>query len=247
MKKHPRTRAERISRFVYSFTLFSFILPIAFIIYCLCIWNEAVEAVTGRTYADYVLMLMQCLLGIVVIHVPMLFSRQFRVELPTPLYVMYIVFLYAAIFLGEVRSFYYKVPYWDSILHAFSSMMTGCLGFMLVALLNRSEQTKLSLSPFFVAMFAFCFSLAVGAVWEIYDFFSDALLNTNMQKFITAQGEIVLVHEALTDTMHDFVIDALGALLASVTDFFSLRSGKGWASDLITTYSSKEEKSKRNR
>ena len=242
MKKHPRTRAERISRFVYSFTLFSFILPIAFIIYCLCIWNEAVEAVTGRTYADYVLMLMQCLLGIVVIHVPMLFSRQFRVELPTPLYVMYIVFLYAAIFLGEVRSFYYKVPYWDSILHAFSSMMTGCLGFMLVALLNRSEHARLSLSPFFVAMFAFCFALTVGAVWEVYEFASDLFLGTNMQKFITADGTILIGRQTLSDTMKDIVIDAVGALFASVTGYFSLRSGKGWASDMIATYSKKHPK-----
>lgn len=247
MPRKIRTRAEKLSRFFYLFTLFSFILPIAFIIYCLCIWDESVAAATGRGYSDYVLMLFQCLLGIITIHLPMLFSRQFKVELPTPLYIMYIIFLYAAIFLGEVRSFYYKIPSWDIILHGFSSMMTGCLGFMLVALLNRSEQTKLSLSPFFVAMFAFCFSLAVGTVWEIYEFFSDALLNTNMQKFITAQGEILLGHEALADTMHDFVIDALGALIASVTGFFSLRSGKGWASDLITTYSSREGKLKRNR
>ena len=244
MGKKPRTRSERISRFVYSFTLLSFILPLAFIIYCLCIWNEAVEAAIGRTYADYVLMLMQCLLGIVVIHVPMLFSRQFKVELPTPLYVMYIVFLYAAISLGEVRSFYYKVPHWDSILHAFSSMMTGCLGFMLVALLNRNEHAKLSLSPFFVAMFAFCFALTVGAVWEVYEFSSDLILGTNMQKFITADGTVLIGQQAISDTMKDIIIDALGALIASVAGYFSLRSGKGWASDMIETYSLKHPKTK---
>lgn len=237
MKHH--TRSEKLSRFVYSATLFSFILPIAFIIYCLCIWDERIAAATGRVYADYVLMLLQCLLGIITIHVPMLFSRHFKVELPTPLYIMYIVFLYAAIFLGEVRSFYYKIPCWDNILHGFSSMMTGLLGFMLVALLNRSEDTRLTLSPFFVAMFAFCFSLAVGAVWEIYEFLSDGLLLTNMQKFMTAEGVILTGHEAIADTMHDFIIDALGALLASVAGYFSLRSGKGWASDLIAAYSRK--------
>jgi len=242
MGKKPRTRVERLSRFTYSFTLVSFILPIAFIIYCLCIWNEAVESATGRTYADYVLMLVQCSLGVVVIHIPMLFSRQFKVELPAPLYIMYIVFLYAAIFLGEVRSFYYKVPYWDSVLHAFSSMMTGCLGFMLVALLNRSEHTKLSLSPFFVAMFAFCFATTVGAIWEIYEFSGDLFLGTNMQKFVTAEGSVLTGQLALSDTMKDIIIDAAGALLASTAGYFSLRSGRGWASDMIATYSRKHPK-----
>ena len=237
MKKKNLTRRERLTRFVYLFTLLSFILPIAFIIYCLCIWDESVQAATGRVYADYVLMLLQCLLGIATIHLPMLFSRQFKVELPTPLYVMYIVFLYAAIFLGEVRSYYYKIASWDNILHTFSSIMTGCLGFMLVALLNRSEQTKLQLSPFFVAMFAFCFSLTVGTVWEIYEYLSDAILKTNMQKFMTADGVILAGHEAISDTMHDFMIDALGALIASIAGYFSLKNGKGWASDLITQYS----------
>ncbi|MBR5231155.1 MAG: hypothetical protein IKW00_02775 [Clostridia bacterium] len=231
-----RPRTEKLTRFVYLFTLFSFIVPLAFIIYCLCIWNDAVAAATGRVYSDYVLMLLQCLLGIITIHIPMFFSRQFKVELPTPLYLMYICFLYAAIFLGEVRSFYYKIPSWDNILHGFSSMMTGCLGFMLVALLNRSKQSGIHLSPFFVAMFAFCFSLTVGAVWEIYEFLSDAILKTNMQKFITAEGTILIGHEALRDTMHDFMIDALGAFIASAAGFFSLKSGKGWASDLIAKY-----------
>jgi len=239
MTKKTRTRAEKLSRFVYLFTLFSFILPIAYIIYCLCIWNEAVEAATGRVYADYVLMLAQCLAGIVVIHVPMIFSRRFEIELPTGLYVMYILFLYSAIFLGEVRSYYYKVPYWDSILHAFSSMMTGFLGFMLVALLNRSEHTRLSLSPFFVAMFAFCFATTVGAVWEVYEFVGDLVLDTNMQKFITADGTVLIGQAALSDTMKDIIIDAIGALLASAAGYFSLRNGKGWASDLIVTYSQK--------
>ena len=232
-----RIRSDKLSRFVYWFTLLSFILPIAFIIYCLCIWDESVAEAIGRSYGDYALMLLQCLLGIVVIHIPMLFARQFKIELPTPLFIMYTVFLYAAIFLGEVRSFYYKIPYWDLILHTFSSIMTGCLGFMLVALLNRSEEASLKLSPFFVAMFAFCFSLAVGAVWEIYEFSVDGLLNMNMQKFITDEGVVLPGHAALSDTMTDLIIDAVGALLASVAGYFSLRKDKGWASDMIATYS----------
>ncbi len=237
MKKNHLSRTDRLTRFVYLFTLVSFILPIAFIIYILSIWNDSVAAAIGRSYSDYVLMLLQCLLGIVIIHVPMLFAKQFKIELPTALYVMFIIFLYAAIFLGEVRSFYYKIPYWDAILHCFSSMMTGMLGFMLVALLNRSEQAKLSLSPFFVALFAFCFSLAIGALWEIYEFLADGILKTNMQKFITAEGVTLLGHQALYDTMTDFIIDAAGALIASAAGYFSLKSNKGWATDLISQYS----------
>ena len=235
MTANPR-RTQKTTRIVYLFVLFSFLLPIGFLVWRLAAWDDSVTAETGRTQADYALMLLQCLLGVVVIHLPTMLARRFHFELPAPLYIMYILFLYAAIFLGEVRSFFYLVPHWDVYLHAFSSVMSGVFGFMVVALLNRDERAPIHLSPFFVALFAFCFAVAIGAVWEIYEYAMDGLFGMNMQKFITAQGEVLIGHAAVSDTMKDIIVDCLGALAAAIAGYFSLKSGKGWATDMLARH-----------
>ncbi len=184
----------------------------------------------GAAYAhvrsDYILMFIQCLLGLVVLSVPSIASRKWKFEIPNFIYIMYYVFLYCAIFLGEVLNFYYVIPHWDIILHFFSGAMLGALGFILVSQLNDSEMIKVSLSPFFVALFAFCFALSCGAVWEIYEFVFDGMLGLNMQKFTTASGEILTGHAALYDTMTDIMVDALAAFLIAATGYSRLKVKK---------------------
>jgi len=178
----------------------------------------------GRS--DYILMFIQCLLGLVVLSLPSILQRRLRMTIPNFIYVMYYIFLYCAIVLGEVLHFYYVIPHWDIILHFFSGAMLGALGFILVQQLNDSEKISVSLSPAFVALFAFCFALTCGAVWEIYEFAFDGLLGLNMQKFITASGEVLTGHTALRDTMTDLVVDALAALLIAVLGYLRLNAEK---------------------
>jgi len=184
----------------------------------------------GSAYAhvrsDYVLMFIQCLLGLGVLSIPSLMARKWKFNIPNFIYIMYYVFLYCAIFLGEVLNFYYVIPHWDVILHFFSGAMLGALGFILVSQLNDSEMIHVSLSPFFVALFAFCFALSCGAVWEIYEFVFDGLLGLNMQKFMTATGEVLTGHSALHDTMTDLVVDALAALMISCIGYSRLKAAK---------------------
>jgi uncharacterized membrane protein YjdF len=104
--------------------------------------------------------------------------------------------------------------------------MLGALGFILVSQLNDSEMIRVSLSPFFVALFAFCFALSCGAVWEIYEFVFDGLLGLNMQKFMTATGEVLTGHNALHDTMTDLIVDSLAALLISMIGYSRLKAEK---------------------
>lgn len=182
----------------------------------------------GTAYAhvrgDYVLMFIQCLLGLLVLSLPSIVSRKWKFSIPNFIYIMYYLFLYCAIFLGEVLHFYYVVPHWDTILHFFSGAMLGALGFILVSWLNDSEKVAVSLSPAFVALFAFCFALSCGAVWEIYEYTFDGLLGLNMQKFMTAEGETFLGHAALRDTMKDIIVDALAALLIAVMGYGRLKA-----------------------
>ena len=102
-----------------------------------------------RVKSDYVLMLVQCLLGLIVMAVPSFIEKKWMISIPNYMYILYFVFLYCAIYLGEVRNFYFVIPHWDTILHAFSGAMLGALGFSLVSTLNGSKRLKLNLSPFF--------------------------------------------------------------------------------------------------
>lgn len=174
--------------------------------------------------SDYVLMFIQCLLGLVVLSLPSILQRKLHMTIPNFIYIMYYIFLYCAIILGEVMNFYYVIPHWDVILHFFSGAMLGALGFILVSQLNDSEKIRVSLSPAFIALFAFCFALSCGAVWEVYEFVFDGVLGLNMQKFITASGETLTGHLALRDTMTDLIVDAAAAALIACIGYARLKA-----------------------
>ena len=176
-----------------------------------------------KVKSDYVLTLLQCILGVIVMFIPTLAERKWSIDIPNNMEIAYFIFLYCAIYLGEVHDFYYLIPHWDTILHAFSGATLGALGFFLVSYFNDAEILDTNLSPFFTAFFAFCFALASGAVWEIYEFLADFILQTNMQKFILADGTVLLGQEALLDTMEDLIVDAISAFTISAIGYFSIK------------------------
>ncbi len=183
--------------------------------------SEDVNTLT-RQKSDYVLMLLQCILGIIAMNLPSFLYKKFHVTIPSNTIIAYLIFLYAAIVLGEVRSFYYRFEHWDTVLHAFSAGMLGSLGFDVVNFLNKSDTVKLQLSPFFVALFAFCFAISIGVLWEIYEFSFDGILGLNMQKFRLEDGTDLIGRLALQDTMDDLIIDCIGALVTSVIGYFGI-------------------------
>lgn len=177
---------------------------------------------------DYILMFFQCLLGFLAMLLPSILERRINLSIPSNMIFLYFAFLYFAIYLGEVRSFYYLVPHWDTILHTFSGAMIGALGFSIISFLNKSEDINLHLTPLFVAIFAFCFSVTLGVVWEVYEFSFDKIMGLNMQKFALADGTLLKGQEALIDTMKDLIVDGVGAFIISVIGYISLKYKKGW-------------------
>ncbi len=185
-----------------------------------------------RIKSDYALMLSQCILGVVALLLPGMLEHKLKIEIPSNMLILYTIFLYSAIYLGEVKSFYYNVANWDNILHTFSGAMIGALGFSIVALLNKSEDVPMNLSPIFVALFSFCFAVTLGVIWEFYEFTFDGLLGLNMQKFALENGTPLVGRAALTDTMVDLFVDAVGALIMSIIGYISLKYNKGWIEKL---------------
>lgn len=171
--------------------------------------------------SDYLLMITQCCLGITVMALPSFISKKLKVVVPNAIVVVYYLFLYCAIYLGEIKNFYYHIPYWDAALHFFSGAMLGALGFILVDILNKDRNVKVDLSPFFVALFAFSFAMAITVLWELYEFAFDDILGLNMQKFRTESGIPLPGREALSDTMEDMYLATLAALIPTTIGYIS--------------------------
>ena len=218
--KHARTK-EVIGRLLFVSLLLSIVFSAVRLLQAPETAPEGMDHI--KVKSDYLLMLMQCLLGLAVMLLPSLIERKWRLGISNAIQVLYYIFLYCAVFLGEVFEFYYLIPHWDTILHFFSGAMLAALGFTLVDILYRNEHVRVDLSPLFVAVFAFCFALAAGAVWEIYEFTGDSLFGLNMQKCLTEHGEPLVGYVALRDTMKDIVVDAAAAFLVSALGFFSIR------------------------
>lgn len=230
MKTEKQHRLSRI------FELILFVSLAAAVVYTVVrLTNAPVELPDGapqqKTRSDYLLMLTQCLLGLAVMALPARAARRWRLPVPDMLYTQYYMFLYCAIFLGEVFDFYYLIPFWDVLLHTFSAVMLALLGVTIVDVLNRSGRISVSLSPGFTAVFAFCFALSLGAMWEMYEFAFDALLGLNMQKFRTAEGVALVGREALQDTMEDLIWDG-GAALCTVLGWFFITRRRKNAEDV---------------
>ncbi len=243
MKKElsKEERKEKVIKIVSAIVFASFILPIGFLIVKIAFPDFLVTTMT-RTRSDYVLMLFQCLLGVLVLFFPNMISKKKGIRIPSNLYLLYVIFLFCAIFLGEVRNFYYIIPYWDIILHTFSGGMIAALGFSFISLLNDEENVHVKLTPFFVAFFAFNFAITLGVVWEIYEYTADGILGLNMQKFALEDGTLLMGREALSDTMEDLIVDGIGALVISIIGYISLKYNKGWIEKLLIKRNSKKQK-----
>ena len=123
-----------------------------------------------------------CLLTLVLFLVPSFIERKIHVDLPDTLEVITLLFIFAAEILGEIQAYYIMFPYWDTMLHTLNGFLCAAIGFALVDILNRSERFSITLSPLFLAITSFCFSMTIGVLWEFFECLMDQLFWLDMQK-----------------------------------------------------------------
>jgi uncharacterized membrane protein YjdF len=151
---------------------------------------------------------------------PAVFPRRMPIQVPSEIQVFVVVFLFATLFLGEVQNFYIRFWWWDLVLHTSSGVLLGLAGFLVVYVLNENEMVDVSMRPSFLALFAFSFSVSLGALWEIFEFSMDQLAGTNMQKPMLGDPS------GLTDTMWDIIVDTLGALVMALAGWRYMRRAR---------------------
>lgn len=121
-------------------------------------------------------------LTLVLLYIPSWLQVKLRIEIPIGLEISILCFIFAAEILGEINAFYIAIPGWDTILHTLNGFLCAAVGFSMVLLLNDNENLTFDLSPFFLALLAFCFSMTIGVLWEFFEFSMDYFLKFDMQK-----------------------------------------------------------------
>lgn len=141
-----------------------------------------------------------CALTLILFLVPAFFQKNFGIQLPTTLEIIIMLFIFAAEILGEIGAYYVKVPLWDTMLHTTNGFLCAAVGFSLVDLLNRNNRFKFHLSPMYLAIVAFCFSMTIGVLWEMFEFGADMLFATDMQKdFVVTKISSVALDPTLSN------------------------------------------------
>lgn len=123
-----------------------------------------------------------CVLTLILFLIPSIIEKKMSIHLPNTLEAIILLFIFSAEILGEINNFYGTFQHWDTILHTLNGFLAAAIGFSLIDILNRNEYFHISMSPVFVALVAFCFSMTIGVLWEFFEFAGDQLFKLDMQK-----------------------------------------------------------------
>jgi hypothetical protein len=150
---------------------------------------------------------------------PSLIQFEFGIFIPIELLLVNTVFLFASFALGEMGQFYQRIWWWDLMLHGFSAFILGLIGFVSVYVFYLVE--RISMRPFYIFFFSFTFAIALGTIWEVFEFLMDFLLGTNMMR------------SGLIDTMTDLMMNITGAFIASLIGFFYIKNERFFIVDRV--------------
>ena len=192
-------------------------------------------------------------LTLLLFSVPQFLDKKLGVTIPVGLETVIFIFIFSAEILGEINAFYVKIPIWDTMLHTTNGFLMAAIGFALIDLFNRSDKFSIKMSPYFVAFFAFCFSMTVSVLWEFFEFSMDWFFAADMQKDwilpainsvkLNPTGANIPIHVdvqsvvingetwnlggyldiGIVDTMKDLMVNFVGAVVFSIIGIFYLK------------------------
>lgn len=187
-----------------------------------------------------------CILSLILFMLPAFIKKKFKVVFPNVLEISIILFIFAAEILGTINNFYNIFPRFDELLHTVNGFLAASVGFSLIYLLNENLK-EFKLSSFFVSLFAFCFSMTIGIMWEFFEYSADNLLDKNTQKDTTVyelkgafiddidytlvygkDDEMVKIDGyldiGLHDTMSDLIVNFIGAFIYSIFGYLYMKN-----------------------
>ena len=157
-------------------------------------------------------LLFTSLVVLILLLIPLFFEKKIGFKLPIEIEIALAIFIFLSVFMGRAKEFYFKFWWWDMALHSGSAIILGFIGFTIIYLMYSAH--KIKAKPITLAVFSLFFAMAIGAIWEIFEFFMDQVFGLEMQD------------NSLTDTMSDLIVDGIGAIFASTVGFFYFKSTK---------------------
>ena len=172
-----------------------------------------------------------CVYVLVLYVLPQFVENRMNIEIPSVLEIIIFVFVFLAEVLGEIQAYFLKVSFWDTMLHTTAGFLLAAVGFSLVNLLNRNEKIKFQLSPAYLALVAFCFSMTMGVLWEFFEYGADRLLLLDMQKdTVLSQISTVDLDPTLSNT--PVVISGIEDVVLQLSDGSTYALGLGGYLDI---------------
>lgn len=146
-KKSPEKAQRNMNRFknILFYTVLTLLLLSAIFTLVMIVVAPAdrdLDEAFTKVKSDYILMFIQCLAAAGVLLLPSLLQHKFRIEIPNLMTIILVLFVFAAVYLGEVRSFYYRFAFWDKLLHTFSGVMLGAASFSVLQILHDTEKIR---------------------------------------------------------------------------------------------------------
>ena len=211
MKKTPKPRdtARRLKETIHK-------QPAVFAVYValrLIVLAELVMSIIRGEYESAFI----CLLVLALFILPFFIQQNFGIQLPSVLEIIILLFIFAAEILGELECYFITYPNWDSMLHTTTGFLCAATGFALIDILNRNSRIKFQLSPVYVALAAFCFSMTVGVLWEFFEFGMDRVFHLDMQKDTVVQS-ITSVMLDPTNSNTPITIDGIHSVAVNGTE-----------------------------
>lgn len=211
MKKPPRPKdtARRLKATIRQ-------QPAVFAVYVVLRLIVVAELVLSILRGEYESAFI-CLLVLILFILPFFIQQNFGIQLPTTLEIIILLFIFAAEILGELEGYFITYPNWDTMLHTTTGFLCAATGFALIDILNRNSRIKFQLSPIYVALAAFCFSMTVGVLWEFFEFGMDRLFHLDMQKDTVVQS-ITSVMLDPTNSNTPITIDGIHSVAVNGND-----------------------------
>lgn len=142
-----------------------------------------------------------CLLSLLLFLAPFFIEKKFKISIPSTVEIIVLCFIFSAEILGEINSFYVRIPHFDTLLHTINGFICAGIGFSLIDLLNENSK-KINLTPLYLSLTAFCFSMTIGVLWEFFEYGADQLLGFDMQKDMIVENiNTVELDETRTNTV----------------------------------------------
>ncbi len=153
-------------------------------------------------------------------------EKKFKIEIPDFMESIFLVFIIAALFLGEVAEFFVRIVWWDDMLHTISGLLVAIVGFSIINSAVKNPNKKIVINPFVIAIFVFCFSMTVEIIWELIEYTIDTFSSSsNMLR--TVDSVTLVPFEglfAIKDTMHDIILNVIAALTISIIGYFDSKN-----------------------